>query len=82
MIASGLATFLGHGQPPEFTRPYDQCFVQKAALFQIGQQTGDRLVRFLGEASVVSLDVVVPVPTSLIRHAARINLDETCAALD
>src|SRR6218665_2415896 len=37
----------------EFATPDDECLVEKSAHLEIGEESGDRLVAFLGERTVV-----------------------------
>ena len=69
VIATGFLGFLRHRQATEFPAPNDKCLIQQAALRQILQERGDRLVGFTGELRMVAGDVVVAVPASLVFHA-------------
>ena len=40
------------------------------------------MIRFLGETTVVPFDVIVAIPTSLILHSARIDLNKTNSAFN
>ncbi len=48
----------------EFPAPDDQRILEQSALFQVGQQTCDRLVGRLTPFAVISLNVLVRVPTA------------------
>ena len=78
----GLAPFCASGKPAEFAAPDDQRRIQQAAGFQIGQQAGDRLIGFAGEAAVVAGDVDVAVPAPFVLLAAGVDLHEPHAAFD
>ena len=56
--------------------------VQQAALLQVFEQAGDRLVGLAGVEVVVRHDVVVRVPGRIDVVAAAVDLDEAHAALD
>ena len=71
VIAAGA---LGHGRAAEFAAPDDQRVVEHAALFQIGDQRGGRLVDFLGLELDVVFEIAVVVPVAVI------ELDEPHAA--
>ena len=62
VIATRLGRLLSDGQSTEFATPNDQRFVEQSALLKVGQQSGDRLVGFIGESLMVALDVIVPIP--------------------
>ena len=46
----------------EFAAPDDEGVVEEAALFEIGEEGGEALAAFVGEAAVAFLNVVVAVP--------------------
>ena len=50
------------GRPPEFGAPDDQGLVEQAALLEVPEKPGDRLVRLSAHVGVVLLDRAVGVP--------------------
>src|SRR5262245_56330413 len=79
-----VATFaaLRFGGAAEFTAPEDERGIEQAALFEIGEQRGDRLIGFAGHAEMVFFDVVVGIPLLVARAAAGDDDRESHAALD
>ena len=82
VIAARLVARLRNRQPAELAGTDHQRRIQQAALLQVGQQGGDRLVGFAGELPMVAGDVDVAVPAQFVLHAAAINLHEPHAPLD
>ena len=82
MITSGLAPLLRDRQSAKFAAPDDERLVEQSALGQISNQAGNRLVGFSGKLRMISLDVVMPVPTSLVLHAPTVNLNKAHTTLN
>ena len=61
--------FLGDRKAAEFTAPDHWGFVQQSPLIEVGKQPSDGLVRFAGEPAVVSGNVLVAIPASLVLHS-------------
>ena len=70
VIAARFGRFLRDRKTTKFTAPDDERLIEQPALFQIGDESGDRLITFQSEATMITGDVVVTVPTLLILHAA------------
>ena len=69
MVAAIIVTGVGagrgefdRGRTAKFAAPDDQRVIEHAALFQVDQQCGYRLVALPGESSVIHSNVVVAVP--------------------
>src|SRR5262245_6573254 len=82
MIASCPFGVFGRGLATELAAPNDHGRIEQAALFQVLDQAGDRLVGVSGMVVVVLLHVGVCVPVVVVVPTAGINLDESYAALD
>ena len=82
MIAAGALGVFGGRLAAEFAAPDDQRLLEQAALFQILQQAGDRLVGFAGVQVVVGFQVAVGVPVVVVVGTAGVELNEPNAALD
>ena len=82
MVAAGALGVLGGRLPAELAAPDDQRLVEQAALLQVLEQAGDRLVGVAGVLGVVLDDVAVGVPVVVVVGAAGVELDEAHAALD
>ena len=82
VIAAGFGGFLGKRQASEFAPPNDEGVLKEAALFEVGEKTGDGGVGLAGELAVVAFDVIVAVPAPLVFHAAGVDLHEADPALD
>ena len=67
------------GRSAELAAPEDEGFIEKAAGFEVGEQSGEALVALLGQLAVVGLEVVVAVPGL---EGAVPDLDVADAALD
>src|SRR6266852_4753518 len=48
----------------ELTAPHDERVLEHAACFEIGQQAGDRLVRYLAPLAVIYFDVFMGIPSA------------------
>ena len=62
VIAFGLWSLAVVGRAAEFAAPHDERAVEQAALLEVADQRGNRLVDLLDEVAVGALDVVVAVP--------------------
>ena len=76
MITTTSFRIFGCRLTTELTAPDHQCFIEQASVFQILQQTGDRLVRGPRMMVVVFFQVPVSVPIVIVVRPARIDLDE------
>ena len=82
VIAPRFGSGLSDRKSAEFAAPDDERLVEQASLRQVGEQRGDRLVRFQGELRMVPFDVHVSVPTALVLHPSGIDLNEPHASFD
>ena len=55
MFAALVIHLLVERRSAELGRPDHQCSVQHPALFEVGEQTGDRLVNSLGQLFVIPM---------------------------
>ena len=78
IVVTPLA-LLTHRHAAELSAPNDQRIVQQPTPFQIGQQSGDRLVGLLALGRMVPVNILVRVPAFGV---ARIDLHETHTTLD
>src|SRR6056297_722020 len=70
---------LTHRSPSELTSPDDEGLVEQAALLEVFQQAGDRLIHRLAEPRVVFLDPRVRIP---LAAGSAVELDKTDASFD
>ena len=82
VVAAGPLGVLGGRLAAELAAPDDQRLVEQAALLQVLEQAGDRLVGVAGVLGVVGDHVGVGVPVVVVVGAAGVDLDEPHAALD
>src|SRR5687768_7482246 len=65
----------------KFGAEHDEGIIEHAALFEVGEQAGDRFIDLLGEFGVIALDFGMGVPIAATTAAVK-KLDETDAAFD
>ena len=82
VVAARARGILGHRLPAELAAPDDQRLIEQAALLEVLDQAGDRLVGTAGVAVVVDHEVAVGVPVVVVVGAAGVDLDEADAAFD
>ena len=80
MIASGSIGALTERHPAKFSTPDHQCFVQQATLFQIGQQSGNRLIHLRAMPAMVLFDALMRVPCFFQMSTTGIQLHEANSA--
>ena len=80
-IVIAAVAALRHRQPAELRAPDHQRGIEQAALLQVLQQPGDRLIGHAAHLLVVADQVLVRVPLHRDRAAAGVKLHEADAAL-
>ena len=81
MMVAAVGAF-GAGRAAELGGPDDERLVEQAALLQILQQAGDRLIDLRAVGGVVACEIAVGVPAAGAAVAAVEDLHEPHAALD
>src|SRR5439155_4183341 len=81
IVMVAALTALSLGRAAEFAAPEDERRVEQTALFEVGQQRGDRLIGFAGHSQMVFFDVAVRVPLLIAGAAAGDDHAEPHAAL-
>src|SRR2546429_7457 len=72
-----IASAFSAGSSAEFAGPEDQSAVEQAALLQIHQQSGNRLIGLAGERGVIAKEIGVSIPEGEAKlHEAHAALDE------
>ena len=72
---------LSEGRPAEFTGPDDEGLLENAQLFQVGDESGDRLIDGFAIFVVTIKQVVVLIPSITVAAGAG-ELDEANPAFD
>ena len=72
------ATRPADGRASELTRPHHQRFVQHAATFEIGDQSGDRLIRLAAHGALAAVIVAMGIPPRTVKqlHETHTPFDE------
>src|SRR5262245_1863868 len=82
VVSPRLASRLRNRQAAKLATPDDQRVFEQASLFQVCQQSCDRLIGFARELSVVPLNVDMPVPRALVIHPTAVDLDKAHTSFD
>ena len=82
MVPPGPLGVFGRRLAAELAPPDDQRALQQAALLQVFDQSGNRLVRRARMIAVVLDQIAVGIPVGVVVVAAGVNLHEPHAALD
>lgn len=82
VIATGLTPLLSNRQATEFPSPYHKGLVKQTPLIKVGQQTGNRLIGLGRKPRMVSFNVGMPVPATLVGHSTRIDLNKSGTPLN
>ncbi len=80
-IVIAPVTALRHREASKLRAPDNQCRIEQASLFQVLQQSCDRLVRHAAHFLVIADQILVCIPLDGDRAAAGIELDKTHTAL-
>lgn len=64
VVVSATGSFLERGHPAEFTAENHEGVLQQATLFEIGEQSGGRLIEYRPVNIVLDLEFLVPIPVA------------------